>query len=135
MIEEIFRIEATVPDIENAIDQPLLSHEAIANILQGIEHHHAVFSEHDIAKAVSKYTEHPDLFARAVLELKASDQVIALGVGDDGRIVSQRVICLNLRIRALRISQDLQQHKHPKISANQINVSLEKDMKIHLENH
>ena len=125
-----FSDRSTALDVENAIDQPLLSQEAIANILQGIEHHHAVFSEHDIAKAVSKYTSHSDLFARAVLELKVSDQVIALGVGDDGRNRFTTRHMFELENQALCIAQDLQQHKHQKISSNRIHNSLKQYEKI-----
>ncbi len=101
-------------------DKPrVLTPETIARILKHIENHDAVFSERELAKAVSAHTEHADLFAQAVLQIKASDEIIALGPGDDGRdrFTTRRMFASENRLQAKvdrlrkQVTRPISQHR------------------------
>lgn len=88
---------------DQAPDSPTsLSPEIIAQLLAGIENHESVFSERELAKAVHAYTDNAELFARGVLQLKASNALIALGAGDDGRdrFTTRRMLALENTLQA-----------------------------------
>ena len=84
-----------------ATESPSLTNETIAKLLMGIENHDSVFSERDLAKAVSAYTDNAELFAQAVLQIKNSSEIVALGVGDDGRerFTTRRMLALENRLQ------------------------------------
>lgn len=69
----------------NTAEKNLLTTESITALLKSIEHHEAVFTERELARALMPYTMDPEIFAKALLQLKASSQLITLGPGDDGR--------------------------------------------------
>jgi ATP-dependent exoDNAse (exonuclease V) alpha subunit len=104
--------------------QPVLSVEMISDILSKIEAHHSVFGEREIAQALSAHTDHAELFAAAVLELKASDQVIALGVGDDGRERFTTRSMLELENKVLQITDELRNRSGFAISTQTITSTL-----------
>lgn len=65
--------------------KPTLTSEIIKKILNDIEYHDSVFSEREIAKALSPYTDNAEAFAKALIEVKTSRDLISLGLGEDGR--------------------------------------------------
>lgn len=62
----------------------VLTRRSIAKILVDISHHESVFSEKEIAKAVAPFTDHADAFARAVIQVKASRDLVSLGIDAKG---------------------------------------------------
>lgn len=64
---------------------PVLTPDFITAILKRIEHHESAFTEQELAKALMPYTAHADFFAQAMAKIKASDELIFLGLGEDGR--------------------------------------------------
>jgi len=65
-------------------DSDALTPDAIERILRTISIHESVFTEKDIAKAVSHLTEKTDNSAKIVTAIKLSPKVIALGISEDG---------------------------------------------------
>ncbi len=88
VVDEVSRYtRATVPDFEKTSRAKVLSPEKINKILGDIEHHESVFTNQDIAKALSEHIKKEDasVFMNALVELKASRDLIYLGAGDDGQ--------------------------------------------------
>jgi Ti-type conjugative transfer relaxase TraA len=104
--------------------QPVLSPALICQILEKIEAHHSVFGEREIAQALSAHTDHAELFAAAVLELKASDQIIALGVGDDGRERFTTRSMFELENKVLQITDELRNRSGFAISTQTVTSTL-----------
>jgi ATP-dependent exoDNAse (exonuclease V) alpha subunit len=59
--------------------------ECVAEIFRSLAHHESVWTEAAIAKAVSGFTTNADDFAKALIAIKQSPELIHLGLGDDGR--------------------------------------------------
>ena len=57
----------------------------ISQVLKTLEHHESVFKETDLTKALLPFTQDADELVLALQAIKASDQLIYLGVGEDGR--------------------------------------------------
>jgi ATP-dependent exoDNAse (exonuclease V) alpha subunit len=94
----------------------VLTPDVIAMLLKSLEHHDSVFSERDIAKALSAHTDNADAFAKALLEIKASKALLYLGAGRDGRdrYTTRRMFKLENNIQ--NIADVLRERKHIHIS-------------------
>jgi ATP-dependent exoDNAse (exonuclease V) alpha subunit len=66
-------------------DTQKLSTGKITEILQQITHHESVFTERDIAKALSKDIDDAELFTKALWQVRNSHELLHLGHGEDGR--------------------------------------------------
>ncbi len=66
-------------------DKQKFSIQKITEVLQKITHHEAVFTERDIAKALSKDIENAELFTKALWQVRNSPELLHLGHGEDGR--------------------------------------------------
>lgn len=122
--------EAALLNLEN-LDQALhsqntLTPEIVAQILKSIEHHESVFTEKDIAKAVEPFTQNSTIFAKAIVQLKASSELMYLGAGDDGRdrFTTRRMFDLENDIQ--KTADRMRDSRHTKISARRIHDVLEK---------
>lgn len=106
--------------------QEVLTPEIIAQILKSIEHHESVFTEKDIAKAVEPFTQNSEIFAKAIVQLKASPDLLYLGAGDDGhdRFTTRRMF--NLENEIQKTADLMRDSRHTKISARRIHEVLEK---------
>ena len=98
----------------------VLTPENIAAIFSQIEHHESVFSERDIANAIAPYTDHAEQFAQALVKIKASPELLYLGVGDDGRdrFTTQRLF--NLENKLQQTVDEVREVKHVTISNQRI---------------
>ena len=103
----------------------VLTPENVAEILASIEHHDSVFSERDIAKAVTPFTDNAEQFAQAILKVKASPEMIYLGPGDDGRdrFTTQRMF--NLENRIQQLVDEERDRKHVKLSPARVDTLLQ----------
>lgn len=104
--------------------QKVLTPEAIADIFKKIEQHDAVFSQDDLIKALTPYTDNAEIFAKVVIEIKASPELIYLGTGVDGRdrFTTQKMFRLENEIQ--RNADILSHQKHIKISSKKIQATL-----------
>jgi len=71
--------------VSEALPERLLDAEKIAALLAKIEAHESVFTEKSIALVLNNEMSNADLFAKALLEIKTCQDVIPLGLGEDGR--------------------------------------------------
>jgi ATP-dependent exoDNAse (exonuclease V) alpha subunit len=103
-----------------------LTPEAIAHILKTIEHHESVFTERHIAKAVASHTDHAELFATALLQVKASPELLYTGIGNDGgeRFTTRRMF--NIENNLQKTADIMRKSMHVKISQTRIQNVLEK---------
>lgn len=76
-------LERYIPD--NTDKAFVLNPDMIHQILKTLEHHESVFKETDLAKALLPFAQDTDEFVLALQAIKASDQLVYLGVGEDGR--------------------------------------------------
>lgn len=63
----------------------LISLIDLKSVLNQLTLHHAVFTEHDIAKLLHKHINEPQEFQSAFIKVKASKQLLSLGLGDDAK--------------------------------------------------
>jgi len=105
-------------------NQSLLTPETITELLAKIEHFDSVFGERELSKALLAYTESAEQFARLLVALKQSDQLVALGVGNDGRerYTTRRMFELENKIQTL--ADNLRNRKHSAISLRKQNQIL-----------
>lgn len=102
----------------------------IAQILKSIEHHDSVFTEKSIAKAIEKavepFTQNAEVFAKAVIQLKSSPELIYLGAGDDGRdrFTTRRMFTLENDIQT--VADVMHDSRHIHIAVQSIHALLEK---------
>jgi Ti-type conjugative transfer relaxase TraA len=115
--------QALLDDISS---QQMLSPETIAKIMASIEHHESVFTERAIAKAINNFTQNAEEFAKALIQIKASPDLLPLGPGDDGRdrFTTQRMFQLENEIQTL--ADIMRDHYHVKISERQAQTVLER---------
>lgn len=94
----------------------VLSAETIAELLSQMEHHDSVFNDQALAKAIVPYTDNAEMFARAILQIKASSELMYLGVGDDGRdrYTTRHMFAIENEIQSL--GDALLKQSHPVIS-------------------
>lgn len=97
----------------------VLTAELIAKIFTALEHHHAVFSDRELAVAIVPFTDNAELFTRAVLQIKASKEMCYLGTGEDGRDRFTTQNMFNLENKAQSLADHLRYAKHKIISKGQ----------------
>lgn len=102
----------------------ILTPESIAKILQTIEQHESVFSERDLVKAVSGHTDNAEAFARAVIALKNSPDLIALGAGDDGRDRFTTRQMFDLENKLQKVADELRERVSAAIPKKRVNSIL-----------
>lgn len=112
-------------DEQDAEIKPVLSGDSIKQILTDIEYHESVFSIRELAKELSKHTDNAELFARALIEVKASSEMIYLGLGEDGRDRYTTQKMFNVENKLQILVEQVHQRKHIRISERQVNQSLE----------
>ena len=113
--------------LENEIrSSSVLTPEIIARIFQSIEHHESVFNERMLAKAVMPFTENAEQFAKAIIEIKASSELLSLGAGDDGRdrFTTRKMFKLENDLQT--VADMMRETGHVKIPSPLINQTLEK---------
>lgn len=105
--------------------QRTLTPEIIAKILKSIELHESVFTEKALVKAVASFTNNAEQFAKAIIQLKASDELIPLGVGDDGhdRFTTRKMFKIENNIQHL--ADTLNKHIHVEIAPDFANSHLQ----------
>jgi len=114
---------------EELQSQPILTTHDIATILKSIEHHESVFSERDLAKAVSSVTDNAAIFAKAVTQIKASPDLMFLGPGDDGRDRFTTRKMFNLENEIQHLADRMREQSHVKISNRNLTVILNQHQK------
>jgi Ti-type conjugative transfer relaxase TraA len=102
-----------------------LTPDLVAKILSSIEQHESVFNDRDLAKAISAYTDNADMFAQAVIEVKASPDLMPLGPGDDGRERFTTRTMFDLENEIQKKVDILRDTTHLKFSNHTINNILE----------
>jgi ATP-dependent exoDNAse (exonuclease V) alpha subunit len=112
-----------------SFDSSALTPNTIADILKKIEHHESVFTEKHIAKAVFPYTQHGDSFAKAILQVKASPELLFIGIGDDSRerFTTRRLFKVENTIQ--KTADALRKSAHIKIAPKQIQRALDQYQK------
>jgi ATP-dependent exoDNAse (exonuclease V) alpha subunit len=113
--------------LENEIQSAgRLTPDGIAHILKTIEHHESVFTESHIAKAVASYTDHAELFTTALLQVKASPEMLYIGMGNDGRerFTTRRMFKIENNLQ--KTADAMRKSVHVKISQARIQNVLEK---------
>lgn len=105
-------------------ESSVLTSEQLAGILKTIELHDSVFSERELARAVAPFTDQAEAFARMVMAVKQSEQVIALGPGDDGRerFTTRRMFELENQLQTT--ANQLGQQKSKRLGQRRINRAL-----------
>ncbi len=105
-------------------ESPTLTPDKIAKIFQSIEQHESIFTERSIANAVTSHTENVDEFAKAIIQLKTSPELLHLGVGEDGRdrFTTRKMFELENEVQTL--ADRLRESAHVKIPKRQIEKSL-----------
>jgi len=111
---------------EKADEFSLLSTGSITSLLKKIEHHEAVFTERELSKSLLPYTTESEVFARALLQLKGSDQLIALGPGDDGRERYTTRYMFQLENQLQSMVDHLRSEQHVSISARRRDTMLKR---------
>jgi|GEM_PF-1734605 len=101
-----------------------LTAEVILKVLQAVEKNEAVFAEQELAKALLPYTDNGELFSKALLQIKSSEELLPLGVGDDGREKYTTRYIFKTENEAQQIAEQLGQKKHTKISTSAIKTAL-----------
>src|SRR5207244_196937 len=103
----------------------VLTPESVAKIFSSIEQHESVFSEKEIVKAVTPFTENAEQFARALIQVKSSEHLLYLGAGDDGRDRFTTRKMFNLENEIQDVADVLRQRSTKKISSQEMRVLLE----------
>jgi len=103
----------------------VLTPDSIAKILTSIEYHESVFTERMLAKAVEPFTQNADQFAKAILQIKTSSDLIHLGAGEDGRdrYTTRKMFRVENEIQHL--ADVMRDRRHVKVSEGQKNRILE----------
>ena len=107
-------------------NQQVLTPAKIAQLFESIEHHESVFDERSIAKAVMSSTNHASEFAKALVQIKASANLIPLGPGDDGRERYTTRKMFDLENEIQEISDLMRESVHVEISEKTIEDTLER---------
>ena len=84
----------------------------ISQVLKTLEHHESVFKENDLAKALLPFTQDADELVLALQAIKASDQLVYLGVGEDGRDRFTSRTMLELENQIQKIADKLKNNYH-----------------------
>lgn len=98
----------------------VLNRKIINEILKNLEHHASVFKEQDLAKALLPFIHNADEFALALQAIKSSDQLIALGIGANGRERFTSWAMLELEGQIQTISDALKSRRHQYLSQRNI---------------
>lgn len=88
VLEEVSRYtRAANPNFDETSRAKVLSDVKIKKILEGIEYHESVFTNQDLARALFEHINKDDaqVFMNALVELKASRELVYLGAGDTGQ--------------------------------------------------
>ena len=93
-------------------------------LLDNIIRQQSTFNDHDIARFVNRHTADADQFISAYEKIKASTELIALGVGDDGRERFTTRKMFDLENQVQQLSENVGNRKHIKISAHHIQSAL-----------
>ncbi len=97
-------------------------------MLEMIEKHESVFSERDVAQAISQLVPDAELFAQTLIQVKAelknSDNIMSLGVGDDGRERFTTCQMFNLENAIQDLTDDLNRTQHSILSEKFIERTL-----------
>jgi ATP-dependent exoDNAse (exonuclease V) alpha subunit len=103
---------------------PHLTSETITEIFNQLEHHNSVFSEREIAKILTAYTDHAEQFTKAMLEIRSSTELLYLGPGEDGRdrFTTQRMVKLENEVQ--QYADQLREKGHLSISHKAIDSGL-----------
>ncbi len=93
-----------------------LSKENIEKVLKGIEYYDAVFTQRSLAKALLPYTDKAEHFAQALMQLKASSELVYLGLSPEGheQFTTRRLFRLENKIQLL--AEQLRKRGHLSIS-------------------
>lgn len=103
---------------------PVLTPTLIAQLFATMETHSSVFTDKDIAKALSLHTDHADLFLQAMAEIKTSEALIHLGPGDDGRERYTTTTMVDLENDIQQTADILRERGHIKISSKHIEQTI-----------
>ena len=103
---------------------PVLSADIISKLLSTIESHNAVFDDKALANAIAPYTDNGEQFAKAIIQIKSSGDLIPLGIGDDGRerYTTRKMFAVENEIQDL--ADALVKQKHHVISDKQVDSLL-----------
>lgn len=103
----------------------ILTPHTVSEIFRTIESHESVFSERELARAVAVYTDHAEIFTKAIFEIKKSPELIFLGFGEDGRerFTTQRMFKLENDIQ--KMADHLRKLTHLQISSRYIDKQLD----------
>jgi Ti-type conjugative transfer relaxase TraA len=116
-----------IESLEHGIpSNSILTPEDIATILNSIAHHDSVFSERVIAKAVAPFTQNAEQFAKAIVQIKSSPDLLSLGAGDDGRDRFTTRKMFHLENDLQKVADVMRESRHVKISARLVHQMLEK---------
>ncbi|MBY0544451.1 MAG: MobA/MobL family protein, partial [Gammaproteobacteria bacterium] len=110
----------------NQVNEPALSTHQLAMLLEKIEKHDSVFSEKTLARALSELTDNADLLAKALIEIKASSELIYLGAGDDGRNRYTTRHMFELENRLQTLADKWGEHTHLKLNTSKQKATLAK---------
>ena len=108
---------ATRENGENILAKPEI-------LLDNITRQQSTFNDHDIARFVNRHTADADQFQVVYEKVKASAEIIALGVGDDGRERFTTRKMFDLENQVQQLSENADNRKHIKISARHIQSAL-----------
>lgn len=106
--------------LNSKLPSTALKRRSIDNILNIISHHESVFSEREIAKAITPLTDNAEMFLQAFIKIKNSKKLISLGAGEDGRerFTTKRLFRVENGIQ--KFSDKLRRYYHVKFSDQQV---------------
>lgn len=131
--EHIVRQDALTNFSEESISEPLPERQeqsltSFEKILKNIECHESVFSERDVAREVFKLTPDAELFATTLAtvrqELRQNNQILSLGIGDDGREKFTTRELFNVENNIQKMTDKLRKRTHVKLSKKLIKEAL-----------
>lgn len=102
----------------------ILTPEKLNEIFSAIEKREAVFSERDLAIALTAYTQHADEFSIAMNQVRSSPELVSLGAGEDGRdrFTTHRMIGIENDIQ--QFADILRERGHLSITSRQVKATL-----------
>lgn len=103
---------------------PIVTEKEISTLLSDISKNDTVFSERTLATHVSRHIHNPELFMSALLAVKNSPELIALGAGDDGRDRYTTKSSFALESRLIERTDNLRKNKGLAISKLHLHAGL-----------